>query len=128
MTVALSIACPGVAVLKFTRPIPAVMVFLSLAACIINLHLTAIHFEGSKSPNWFSEGCTPEDDPTYDCEQVVHTKWAGFSTKRSRPCLLVLRLGAPGGNVRVDVLYRDHGCGTCSSGVSVTNAGCGITC
>ncbi len=61
------------------------IVLLGIGACIINMHLTSMHYSGTITPKWIADGCTPEDNPTYNCEEVVKTKWAVFPPQDPDP-------------------------------------------
>ena len=59
----------------------AVTVLAAVAGAVINLHLTKKHTSKSTGPEWFAAACTPEDNPTYNCDAVLDTKWGVFDFK-----------------------------------------------
>ena len=65
--------------MKRTWPILTLLVLLTLAGAVINANLAAKHTAKGVTPPWFQEICAPEDDPTYNCDAVLETKWAVFS-------------------------------------------------
>ena len=65
--------------MTFSRIVLVLMALLALAGAVINAQLTALHTSEAARPAWFESVCTPEDSATFDCKEVLKTKWAVFS-------------------------------------------------
>jgi len=57
------------------------MIGLAFGGCAINYQMTLEHAD-VEPPGWFKAACHPEGAETFDCREVLKSKWAYFSLHR----------------------------------------------
>lgn len=61
------------------KTVLVIAIVLALAGVWVGMHLTALHVPGAESSKLFDQVCAPDDNPTYNCKEVVKSRWAVFS-------------------------------------------------